>query len=143
VSAHLVLDTSAVLAIVFDEPERTRFIDIMGSAESLHMCAFSALEAQIVVRARRGAAAGVQLTALLHELGVCLEPFTPAQAALAADAWQRFGKGRHAAGLNIGDCAAYALAVDTMTPLLFKGQDFAQTDVPCLAGVEVPRSEGP
>ena len=87
------------------------------------------LEAAIVLESRSGVAAGHELDAFMEESGIELEPVTLGQAQAARRAWRRFGKGNHPAGLNFGDCFAYALAEATGEPLLFKGQDFALTDI--------------
>ena len=83
----------------------------------------------MVLESRGGAAAGYELDVFLEEAEIELEPVTPEQAQVASRAWRRFGKGHHPAGLNFGDCFVYALAQATREPLLFKGQDFALTDV--------------
>ena len=93
------------------------------------MSAASFLEAAIVLESRGGAAAGHELDLFLEEAAVKLEPVTSDHAQAARRAWRRFGKGNHPAGLNFGDCFAYALAEATREPLLFKGQDFVLTDV--------------
>ena len=93
------------------------------------MSAATLLEITIVLESRSGAAAGYELDAFLQEAEIELEPVTPEQAQAARRAWRRFGKGNHPAGLNYGDCFAYALAEATREPLLFKGQDFKLTDI--------------
>lgn len=93
------------------------------------MSVASYLEATIVVEGRSGAAAGHELDAYLAEAGIELEPVTVEQTQAACRAWRRFGKGNHPAGLNYGDCFSYALAETTQEPLLFKGRDFALTDI--------------
>jgi ribonuclease VapC len=89
----------------------------------------NALEAGIVIEARLGEVGGRDLDLYLHKLDIEVVAFTPRQVNLARKAYRRFGKGRHPAGLNFGDCMAYALARDTGEPLLFKGNDFTRTDV--------------
>ena len=93
------------------------------------MSAATLLEITIVLESRSGAAAGYELDAFLQEAEIELEPVTPEQAQAARRAWRRFGKGNHPAGLNYGDCFAYALAEATREPLLFKGQDFKLTNI--------------
>ena len=93
------------------------------------MSAATLLETTIVLESRSGAAAGYELDSFLQEAEIDLEPVTPDQAQAARRAWRRFGKGNHPAGLNFGDCFAYALAEATREPLLFKGGDFDLTDV--------------
>ena len=87
------------------------------------------LETTIVLESRSGPASGYELDAFLQEAGIELEPVTAEHAQAARRAWRRFGKGNHPAGLNFGDCFAYALAAVTGEPLLYKGEDFALTDV--------------
>jgi ribonuclease VapC len=125
----MVLDTSALVAMLLDEPERERFAAALAADPVRLVSTASALETSIVVEARSGEAAGRELDLLLHRAAVQLVAVDAAQAELARRAWRRFGKGRHAAGLNFGDCFAYALAVDRGEPLLFKGEDFGRTDV--------------
>ena len=93
------------------------------------MSAVSFLEAAIVLESRSGAAAGHDLDAFLEAAEIELVPVTPDQARAARQAWRRFGKGNHPAGLNFGDCFSYALAESAREPLLFKGEDFARTDI--------------
>lgn len=125
----MVVDTSAVLAIVLAEADAAVYARALADAGKRLMSAFSALEAGIVVEARKGEAGGRELDLLLHRARIEIVALTPGQADLARSAWRRFGRGRHPAGLNIGDCCSYALAVYAGEPLLYKGDDFAKTDV--------------
>jgi ribonuclease VapC len=125
----MVLDSSALLAILFSESTRSAFVEAIDADPVRLMSAASFVECSIVVNARRGAEGVRDLDHLVSRAGIRLEPFDEEQGSLARDAWERFGKGRHAAGLNLGDCFAYALARATNEPLLFAGQDFALTDV--------------
>jgi ribonuclease VapC len=125
----MTLDTSAVLAILQDEPERTEFVSLIEQAPRRLMSTVSVLEAAMVLEGRRGEDAGLDLDLFLLRASVETVPFDAEQLQLARTAFRRFGKGRHAAGLNFGDCAAYALAQWSGEPLLFKGADFAATDV--------------
>jgi ribonuclease VapC len=125
----MTLDTSAVLAILQDEPERTEFVSRIEQAPRRLMSTVSVLEAAMVLEGRRGEDAGLDLDLFLLRASVETVPFDAEQLQLARTAFRRFGKGRHAAGLNFGDCAAYALAQWSGEPLLFKGADFAATDV--------------
>jgi ribonuclease VapC len=102
----MILDTSALVAILYREPEAAQYTQIIHDTER---CAISDM--------------------FLRRAGIAVEPFTVAQAQLARQAFHDFGKGRHPAGLNFGDCFAYALAKSTGEPLLFKGNDFRQTDI--------------
>ena len=125
----MIVDTSAVLAILFREPDAERFARAITTAPSRRMSAATLLESSIVLESRSGPASGYELDAFLQEAGIALEPVTPEQAQAARRAWRRFGKGNHPAGLNFGDCFAYALAEATREPLLFKGGDFELTDI--------------
>ena len=125
----MIIDTSAVLAILLGEPDAGRYEDAIAAAWPRRMSAVGLLEAAMVVESRGGAAAGHELDVLLEKAAVELVPVTSEQAIAARRAWRRFGKGNHPAVLNFGDCFAYALA-DTMgEPLLFKGGDFTRTDI--------------
>ena len=127
----VVLDTSAVTAVVLGESDAEPFLSVMlANAGDLQMSAGTAVEVGIVVEARQGAAATKDLGILVDRLGMATVPVDRVQAEAAVAAWRRFGKGRHPAGLNLGDCFSYALAKLTAAPLLFKGRDFAQTDIP-------------
>ena len=129
----MIVDTSALIAIAWDEPERGRFLDALDGAPTRLISAASVLEATIVMMRRvgRDAAAGAaqQLDRLIERLGLEIEPVTTDQLRRARLAYQSYGKGLHPAGLNFGDCFAYALAKATGEPLLFKGDDFARTDI--------------
>ncbi len=126
----VVLDTSALAAVVLGEPDADAYLAVMqGHRGDLHVSAATAVEAGIVVEAKQGVEATEDLRRLVQLLGIALAPFDSEQARVAVAAWRRFGKGRHPAGLNLGDCFSYALAKVWAAPLLFKGQDFAQTDV--------------
>jgi len=123
----MVLDTSALVAVLSDEPERAAFIRLIADAKDPLISAATLLEASIVVQARTGTTE--DLDALLRAAGVRCVAVDAAQALAARAAWSRYGKGRSPAGLNYGDCFSYALATTLDRPLLFKGDDFPQTDV--------------
>lgn len=125
----MVLDTSALLAILQDEPERRAFNEAIESADSKELSAANFVETSIVVEARYGAEGLRDLDLLIERAGIELVPVDAGQARIACRAFSRFGKGRHRAGLNFGDCFAYALAMARSEPLLFKGDDFLHTDV--------------
>ena len=125
----MVLDTSALIAILSGEPEQEAFIHAIERADVRLLSAATLLEASIVIEARYGAAGAHHLDRLLERADVEIVPVDGEQASAARSAWQRFGKGRHPAALNFGDCFPYALAVTRGEPLLFKGNDFSQTDV--------------
>jgi ribonuclease VapC len=135
----MVIDTSAVLAILLDEPERSIYNEIIEDADTRWMSAASFVETSIVIEARHGADGVQDLDLLLERAEIDLVPVDPKQARAARRAWSRFGKGRHPAALNYGDCFSYALAITAAQPLLFKGDDFDKTDV---AVVALPPSEG-
>ena len=125
----MIIDTSAVLAIMFGESDAQSFEKAIVESPRSRMSVVSFLEAAIVLESRGGPDAGHELDTFPEDAGIELVPVTYAHAAGARQAWRRFGRGNHPAGLNFGDCFAYALAVATSEPLLFKGQDFALTDV--------------
>ena len=132
----MVLDSSAVLAVLFDEPERRAFTLSIERDPRRLMSAGNVLESALVAEARRGESAGRELDLLLHRADVQVVPVDADQVELARSAWRRFGKGRHPAGLNFGDCFAYALAVASGEPLLFKGEDFRRTDIAAVVAGE-------
>jgi len=132
-NARVVLDTSALAAMLFDEPERERFIELLADADDPLISAATLAEAAIVVQSRIGDGGLADLDELLSTAGVRCVAVDLAQAQAARDAFSRFGKGRAAAGLNYGDCFSYALAKVAQRPLLFKGEDFSQTDVTAAA----------
>lgn len=125
----MVIDSSALSAILAGEPEQAAFIDAIAAADLRLVSAASHLEASIVLEVRHGSAGVHDLDRLLDRAGCEIVAVDAEQAKIARSAFQRFGKGRHPAGLNFGDCFTYALAVARGEPLLFKGNDFAQTDV--------------
>lgn len=125
----MVLDSSGVLAILFDEPERPAFTAAIERDPRRLISAATLLETALVAEARRGEPAGRELDLLLHRAEAQIISVDAHQVEIARSAWRRFGKGRHRAGLNFGDCFAYALAATTGEPLLFKGEDFTHTDV--------------
>jgi ribonuclease VapC len=125
----MVIDTSALLAIIQDEPERRRFNEAIEAAASRAMSVASFVEISIVVESRYGAAGLRDLDLFVDRAGIELVPVDVEQGKIARRAFSRFGKGRHPAGLNYGDCFTYALAIRLGEPLLFKGDDFSRTDV--------------
>ncbi|MDN5872172.1 MAG: type II toxin-antitoxin system VapC family toxin [Nitrococcus sp.] len=125
----MVIDTSALVAILGMERESARLADAIESDLTRLLSAASVVEAGLVIESRYGAAGGRELDVLIAKAGVSIEAVTAEQADVAREAWRRFGKGRHTAGLNFGDCFSYALARISGEPLLFKGNDFACTDV--------------
>lgn len=125
----IVIDSSAVLAIFFDEPERSAFVDLISGDDEACMGAPNLLEASMIVEARQGKAGCRDLDELAGALELRIVPFDAAHVEAARDAFRRYGKGRHRAALNFGDCCAYGLARTLDAPLLFKGNDFSLTDV--------------
>lgn len=125
----MVIDTSALIAILFGEPEALSFTRTIADESRKLISVFNALESGIVVEARKGEAGGRELDLLIHRARIEIVAMNADQAELARAAWRKFGKGNHPAGLNIGDCCAYALAKYSGEPLLFKGNDFTQTDI--------------
>ncbi|TVQ29937.1 MAG: type II toxin-antitoxin system VapC family toxin [Geminicoccaceae bacterium] len=129
----MVLDTSVLVAIACGEPETGDFLDALATNEPRLLSAANFVEAGIVLEARFGAAGGDWLRDFVAETGVDVIPVTVEQARAAVGAFRQYGKGRHPAALNFGDCFAYALAQTAGEALLFKRDDFARTDVRAVA----------
>jgi ribonuclease VapC len=125
----VILDTSAMVAILYREPEAAKFVRLVHDAEACRMSVASWLELAMVVENQLGPEGMRQAEAFFRRAGVVIEPVTPDHGELARQAFLDFGQGRHRAGLNFGDSFAYALAKATGEPLLFKGDDFSQTDI--------------
>ena len=125
----MIVDKSAVLAVLFDEADASRYGRAMAQAESCRMSAANFLEAALAAEGRGGTPAGDDLDLLLETASVELVEVTADQARTARRAWRRYGKSRQPAGLNFGDCFAYALSQSSGEPLLYKGEDFAATDI--------------
>ncbi|MCK6443120.1 type II toxin-antitoxin system VapC family toxin [Elstera cyanobacteriorum] len=125
----MVIDTSAIIAILLGEPEAPELARAIEDGSPRLLSAANLLETSMVIEARKGDAAGRELDLLLYRAGIDVVPVDQEQAEIARVAWRRYGKGRHPANLNFGDCFAYALAKTTGLPLLFKGDDFSQTDI--------------
>jgi ribonuclease VapC len=125
----VILDSSAVVAVLRDEPEAFVMAKAMSLAEVCAISAVSYLEAAIVIDSGRDPIASRRFDDFFREASIVIEPATVNQAKIARDAFRDFGKGRHRAGLNFGDCFAYALAKEKGESLLFKGDDFCHTDV--------------
>ena len=125
----MVIDTSALAAVFFGEPERHKFLEAIVSASSRLISAATVLETGIVLKARQGEAASREFDLFLIRANLQVVPVDSDQAELARSAWRRYGKGRHPAALNFGDCLAYALAKSAAEPLLAKGSDFGLTDI--------------
>jgi ribonuclease VapC len=125
----MVLDTSALLALLLDEPDAEAFRVAVEEDSTRLLSAATLLETAVVIEARKGDAGGRELDLLVHRAGIDITAVDADQIAEARRAYRRFGKGRHDAGLNFGDLFAYALTRTTGEPLLFKGTDFTKTDV--------------
>ncbi len=126
----MILDSSAVVAILLKEPGHEELVELICNASWAGIGAPTMVEATIVLSARIGSDARGLVGRFLEDASVDLLPFEPDFYPLAMDGWLRFGKGRHSASLNIGDCFSYAMAIGHQSPLLYIGNDFAQTDVP-------------
>jgi ribonuclease VapC len=125
----MVLDASAVLAILLLEAEAPRFAAEIENEPVCRISAATLLEAAIVIESRTGERGAQELDAFVARANLVIEPFTAEQFALARHAFRTYGKGRHRAALNFGDCITYALAKSCRERLLFKGTDFLSTDV--------------
>lgn len=128
----MVIDSSAFIAILLTEAEGERFLDLIAKAETKLVSAANAFEAGIVLEARAGEATGREFDLFLYEADVQVIPVDRDTVAVARATWRKYGKGRHRAALNFGDCFAYALAKISNEPLLAKGNDFRQTDIELL-----------
>jgi len=126
----MIVDTSAIVAILRDEPEAASCAAAIASAKTCRVSAVNYVEAAAVIDGSRNHITSRRFDELFREAGLRIEPVTEAQARIAREAYRDFGKGSgHAAGLNFGDCFAYALAKATGEPILFKGNDFRHTDL--------------
>lgn len=125
----MVLDTSALLALLLDEPEAEDFRTAVEEDSTRLVSAATLLETALVIEARKGEPGGRELDTLVQKAEIVVVPVDAEHVSEARRAYRRFGKGRHAAGLNYGDLFAYALARTAGEPLLFKGADFAKTDI--------------
>ncbi|EHK52560.1 type II toxin-antitoxin system VapC family toxin [Allomesorhizobium alhagi] len=125
----MVIDTSAIVAIALNEPEAPSFEQRIADDPVRLIAAATVLEAAMVIETRLGEPGGSELDLWLHKAGIEIVAVDAEHADQARRAWRRYGKGRHPAGLNFGDCFSYALAALTGEPLLYKGNDFSQTDI--------------
>ncbi|TCU12618.1 type II toxin-antitoxin system VapC family toxin [Rhizobium sullae] len=125
----MIVDTSALVAILYREPEAASFVKFVHDAETARMSVANYVELSMVVESQLGPDGMRQAEAFFRRAGIIVEPVTVEHGELARQAFIDFGKGRHKAGLNFGDCFAYALAKASGEPLLFKGDDFSQTDI--------------
>ena len=125
----MIVDTSALIAILFDESDAEAYASALDTADRIRISAANFVEAAIVVDTQTRQPGSLKLDALIRTLRVTVEPVTEEQAHIARQAYADYGRGRHKAGLNFGDCFAYALSKATGEPLLFKGHDFHRTDI--------------
>lgn len=128
----MVIDTSALAAILMQEPEAAAIARGIEQDPVRWMSAMNWLELQIVMQSRYGTAGAGAVDSLAQDMRLEIAAFDLQHAQAALSVWQRFGKGRHVAGLNLGDCCAFATAELRNQPLLFKGSDFARTDIPAV-----------
>ncbi len=125
----MVIDTSALAAIFFAEAERQTFLDAITAADSRLISAATVLETGIVLESRQGEAAGREFDLFVVRANLEVVPADAEQADLARSTWRKYGKGRHPAALNFGDCFVYALAKSSGEPILAKGREFALADI--------------
>ena len=125
----MILDSSALIAILFAEPGYLDLVDVILEADRVGVGAPTLAETGLVFIGRRGGRSAVTVEGLIEELGVSVVPFGPAEWTTAVEAFRRFGRGRHAAALNFGDCLAYATAKSSRDTLLYVGNDFSKTDI--------------
>ncbi len=125
----MILDTSALIAILFAEPGYLDLVDRILEADRAGVGAPTLVETGLVFIGRRGGRTAEAVEGLIEELGVAVVPFGPAEWQIAVQAFRRFGRGRHAAALNFGDCLAYATAKASRDSLLYVGGDFSKTDI--------------
>ena len=129
----MILDTSAMVAILYREPEASAFVQLIHDADLCRISVATYVELSMVVENQLGPHGMRQAEAFFRRAGIVIEPVTLDHGELARQAFLDFGKGRHKAGLNYGDCFSYALAKATGEALLFKGNDFSQTDIKAAA----------
>jgi len=129
----VVIDTSALIALLGMEAEAARVAAALESEATRLISAATVVETGLVIESRYGAQGGRELDLLIAKAELSIQPVTAEQAEVAREAWRRYGKGRHPAGLNFGDCFSYALARTSGEPLLFKGDDFIHTDITAVA----------
>ena len=129
----VVIDTSAIIAVLLNETNAVSIAQAIESGSPRLLSAANFLEASIVIESRKGEAGGRELDLLLYRAAIEVVAVDQDQAEIARLAWRRFGKSQHPAGLNYGDCFAYALAKARQLPLLFQGDDFSRTDIEAAA----------
>ena len=134
----MLIDSSAIIAVLLDEANAADIARAIEAGSQRLLSAANLLEASIVIESRKGEAGGRELDLLIYRAAIEIVAVDQEQAQLARIAWQRFGKGRHPAGLNYGDCFAYALARTRQLPLLFQGDDFSRTDIDIVPLLSAP-----
>ena len=132
----MIVDSSAIIAILREEKDAGLYAHAIAHADTRRLSAASYLECGIVLDSQRDPIISRSLDELIDAAGLMVEPVTEHQARLARQAYADFGKGRHAAALNFGDCLTYALALDRREPLLWKGEDFGHTGIDSALGSE-------
>jgi len=125
----MVIDSSAIIVVLLNEANAAQIAEAIDSGSQRLLSAASLLEASIVIESRKGEAAGRELDLLIYRAAIEVVAVDQDQVEIARIAWRRYGKGRHPAGLNYGDCFSYALARSRGLPLLFQGEDFSRTDI--------------
>ena len=125
----MVIDSSVLIAVLLKEPDAEQILNQLIDADELYLSAISLVETAIVIEYKKGKSGADKLNELLAELTPTIFAFDETQASLARMAWRKYGKGRHPAKLNFGDCCSYALAKHLNCRLFFKGNDFSQTDL--------------
>ena len=139
----IVVDTSALIAILDREPDAALYAEAIAEADSPLISAATLLELHTVMLNRHGGRAGQLVDRLIQDAGFQIEHFTAQHLELAREAYARYGKGRNSAGLNYGDCFSYALAKATGLPLLFKGTDFSKTGLVCGIAQHLSKESNP
>ena len=125
----MIVDTSAILSVLLDEPAGARVLEAIVDAKAPRMSAANWFEVAMIVEERGGRLASLRLDEFFRVAGIEVTPVSVEQAAAARHAWRYFGRHKHSARLDFGDCFAYALAKTTGEPLLYTGEDFARTDI--------------
>ena len=134
----MVIDSSAIIAVLLNEANAAHIAEAIESSSQRLLSAANLLEASILIESRKGEVGGRELDLLLYRAAIEVVAVDQNQAEIARIAWRRFGKGRHPAGLNYGDCFAYALARACRLPLLFQGDDFSRTDIDAVPLLPAP-----
>jgi ribonuclease VapC len=138
----MVIDSSAIIAVLLNEANAAHIAQAIEASSQRLLSAANLLEASVVIESRKGEAGGRELDLLLYRAAIEIVAVDQDQAEVARVAWRRFGKGGHPAGLNSGECSAYALARTRQLPLLFQGDDFSQTDIDGVPLLPAPTRPG-